>query len=97
MAGLAVRIAIVDDDASVRRALTRLLAASSYATSAYASAAEFIVSLQFSLPECLIVDLHMPGMSGLDLHLHLSSTGVRIPTIIVTAHHDEASRKKCEA
>jgi FixJ family two-component response regulator len=91
------RVAVVDDDASVRRALARLLGTLDCSVRTYASAEEFLDSLQYTSPDCLIVDLQMPGMTGLELQLHLARAGVRIPTIVITAHGEIVLRRQCEA
>ena len=92
-----VRVAVVDDDASVRKALARLLGTLNCSVRSYASAEDFLDSLQYTSPDCLIVDLQMPSMTGLELQLHLLRTGVRIPTIVITAHGELLLRKQCEA
>ena len=79
----------VDDDASVLKALSRLLGTCSYRTATYRSAREFLDSLQHGMPECLVVDMQMPEITGLDLLHHLTRHGIRIPTIVITGH-DEA-------
>jgi FixJ family two-component response regulator len=61
------RIAVVDDDASVRKALARLLSASSFDIETYGSARDFLKSLKAGTPDCLVVDLHMPELTGFDL------------------------------
>jgi FixJ family two-component response regulator len=91
------RVAIVDDEASVRRALARLLGASSFSSRTYASAREFLNSLVCGVPECLIVDLQMPEMTGLELQHELLRVGVKIPTIVITAHNGESFRERCRA
>lgn len=63
----------------------------------FGSAREFMVSLALELPECLIADLQMPEMTGLELQHSLNRDGIRIPTIIITAHYDTGIRKRCEA
>ena len=88
-------VAIVDDDLSVRRALARLLGACSIPAKTYGSAREFLASLPHDTPECLIVDLQMPEMTGLDLQLHLVREGVSIPTIVITAHHETGTQERC--
>jgi FixJ family two-component response regulator len=91
-------IAIVDDDASVCRALARLIETWSFRARTYSSAREFIDSLeQDGKPDCLVVDLQMPDMNGLDLQDHLRRTGCNIPTIIITAHNEPGFRRWCEA
>jgi len=91
------RVAIVDDDASVRRALARLIGACSFNPQTFGSAREFIDSLPAGLPDCLVLDLQMPDMTGLDLQRHLTRSGVKIPTIVITAHNDPGFRQRCES
>lgn len=88
-------IAVVDDDFSVRKALAQLLTVNSYTTSTFGSAKEFLHSLEQNTPNCLILDLHMPGCGGLDLQHHLLREGIRIPTIIITAHDEAGLREHC--
>jgi FixJ family two-component response regulator len=89
-------IALVDDDASVRRAMARLLEALSLQVRTYSSGREFLDSLKIGVPACLIVDLQMNGMTGLELLTHLAGTGLRIPTIIVTADDEPGMRHRCQ-
>jgi len=97
MAAAAPWIAVIDDDPSVLKALRRLLSTHAFHPKTFASAREFIAALGCGLPECLIVDLQMPEMSGLELHQHLTNNGIAIPTIIITAHDDSDARRRCEA
>jgi FixJ family two-component response regulator len=90
-------VAIVDDDASVRKALARLLRVFAIRSQTYGSAREFLDSLPSGVPECLIVDLHMPEMTGLELQGELVRTGARIPTIVITAHNETGYREQCRA
>ena len=83
-------IAIVDDDPAVLRALSRLLRSRTFRVWIYGSGQEFLAALPDGLPECLIVDFQMPEMNGMELHQHLISNGVSIPTILITAHADAA-------
>jgi len=85
-------VAIVDDDESVRRALQGLLKAVGLPARAFASAEEFLDSGQQHLTACLVTDIRMPGMSGLDLQARLNSQNCRIPTIFITAHGDANMR-----
>ena len=89
-------VAIVDDDASVRRAMLRLCAAYSLRAKAYASAREFLASLEIEVPDCLILDLQMPDMTGLELLQHLAGSGRRIPTVVVTGNDEDGMRHRCE-
>jgi FixJ family two-component response regulator len=97
MAQFARWIAIVDDDPSVLKALGRSLRVRAHQTRTYGSAQEFLASLPEGLPECLIVDIQMPEMTGLELHQHLTREGIRIPTIVITAYGDPIVRKRCES
>jgi len=85
-------VAIVDDDESVRRALQGLLKAVGLQAKAFASAEEFLDSGQQHNTGCLVTDIRMPGMSGLDLQARLNSQNCRIPTIFITAHGDANMR-----
>jgi FixJ family two-component response regulator len=89
-------VAIVDDDESVRRGMARLIAAYSLRVSAYASAREFLDSLPAEVPACLILDLQMPDMDGLQLLHHLAGNGPTIPTIVVTGNDEPGIRYRCE-
>lgn len=88
-------IAIVDDDASVRKALARLVSVFSYHVRAFASVREFLDSLKRDVPACLIVDLQMEETTGLELQQHLQNTGSRIPTIVLTAHDEPGVQDRC--
>jgi FixJ family two-component response regulator len=90
-------IAIVDDDPSVLRALARLLNTRALRARTYTSARDFLTALPDGLPECLIVDLQMPEMTGLELQRHLNRTGIRIPTIVITAHNELDMRELCRS
>jgi FixJ family two-component response regulator len=85
-------IAIVDDDESMRSALQGLLKVAGLPAQAFASAEEFLKSGQQRQTACLIADIRMPGMSGLELQAHLNADRCRIPTIFMTAHGDEKMR-----
>ena len=85
-------VAIVDDDDSVRGALHGLLKAVGLPAIAFASAEEFLSSGQYRETACLIADIRMPGMSGLELQAKLNAEHCRIPTIFITAHGDTKMR-----
>jgi FixJ family two-component response regulator len=89
-------IAIVDDDPFVLRALARLLRTRALHPRTFESAGGFLGALSEGLPQCLIVDLQMPEMSGLELQQHLSRIGIEIPTIVITAHAEGQARERCE-
>jgi FixJ family two-component response regulator len=81
-------IHVVDDDPSFRRAVTRLLRAAKYQVRGYASASEFLNSDPCSEPGCILLDLQMPGLSGLDLQQSLARMEERLPIIFLTGHGD---------
>ena len=85
-------IAVVDDDPAVLKALSRLLRSHAFRVQTFGSGQEFLAALPDGLPGCLIVDLQMPEMNGLELQQHLVSNGIEIPTILISAHGDVASR-----
>jgi FixJ family two-component response regulator len=88
-------IAVVDDDALIRKALVRLLRASGFASCGFASGQEFLESWLREPPDCLILDLQMPGMSGIEVLQTLSRAEAHLPTIIITAHDEPAARAEC--
>jgi FixJ family two-component response regulator len=92
-----IRVAIVDDEPAVRTALARLLEASSFAPKTYGSAREFIDCMGRDIPECLVVDVHMPDCTGLELQRYLKRINKEIPTIIITAFDDVATRERSNA
>jgi FixJ family two-component response regulator len=85
-------IAVVDDEGSVREAVERLLRASGLTVKTFASAEDFLKSGQLNATACLVTDIRMPGLSGLDLLSELNSKHLPIPTIFITAHADETLR-----
>jgi len=89
-------IAIVDDDPSVRRALHRLVQAGGYTVQTFPSADEFLDSLGQDRPACLVLDVHLNGMNGFDLHERLRLDGIGVPVIFITAHDDAATRRRLE-
>ena len=88
----APRVAIVDDDPSIRRATLNLLQAAGFSASTFANAKSFLGSKRRRGVSCLVADVRMPGMSGLELCEALAASGEPIPTILVTAHDDETTR-----
>ena len=85
-------ISIVDDDQSFRESMRQVLILLGYTVEAFPSAAEFLASRLLPETACLVADVQMPGMTGVELHKHLVHTGRAIPTILVTAYPDEAVR-----
>src|SRR5580704_12401736 len=85
-------VAIVDDDELMRSALQGMMKSVGLPSQAFASAEEFLKSGQHQQTACLIADIRMPGMSGLELQAKLNAEDCRIPTIFITAHGDEKMR-----
>jgi FixJ family two-component response regulator len=90
-------ISIVDDDQSIREAIKGLMRSLGYRVEAAASAQEFLSSRHVRSTSCLIADMQMPGMTGLELHRHLSASGKPIPTILITAYPDNGVRERALA
>jgi len=82
---------IVDDDVSIRKALARLLRSQGYMVEAFASAEEFLESGVAAQTNCLILDMRMTGMSGLELQEKLLARGLKVHIIFITAHDDPQS------
>ena len=87
-------ISIIDDDESVREALWGLVRSVGFAVSTFASAEEFVNSDQLGSADCLILDVCMPGMGGIELHRQLVASRYEVPVIFITAHEDEGTRAK---
>jgi FixJ family two-component response regulator len=85
-------ISIVDDDELVREALGRLMKANGYLAQTFDSGASLLSSERLADTACLITDVQMPGMTGVELHARLIAAGTPIPTILITGHPDEAAR-----
>jgi FixJ family two-component response regulator len=85
-------VAIVDDDESIRNALLGLMKEAGLPAWSFASAEEFLESGQRQETSCLIADISMPGMSGLELQSRLNTEHLKIPIIFITAHRDEKMR-----
>lgn len=87
-------ISIVDDDQPFRESMRKLVALLGYAAEAFPSAADFLASPLLRETACLVADIQMPGMTGVELHRHLVAAGYAIPTILVTAYPDEVVRER---
>jgi FixJ family two-component response regulator len=94
MANRLPHIAVVDDEESVRLALARMLRASSFDVSIYRSGEEFLESLKTAMPDCVVLDFQMPGLTGRDIQRALSVAKLQLPIIIVTAHDQPSLREK---
>jgi FixJ family two-component response regulator len=87
-----IQVSIVDDDRFVREAMARLIKSHGYLAETFESAAALLGSDRRARTDCLIVDMQMPEMTGLELHSQLIAAGEEIPTILITAHPDENAR-----
>jgi FixJ family two-component response regulator len=82
-------VSIVDDNQPFRESLRKLVMLFGYTVESFPSAADFLASRLLPETDCLVADVHMPGMTGVELHRHLVETGYAIPTILVTAYPDD--------
>jgi FixJ family two-component response regulator len=87
-------IAIIDDDESMRRVLTRLMRSRGFATQAFVSAEAFLQSIAVRDASCLICDVHMPGINGLELQTRMAAENLPVPIIFITAFHDSRTQWK---
>ena len=87
-------ISIVDDDQPFRESMRKLVTLLGYTVEAFPSAADFLASRLLPETACLVADVHMPGMTGVELHGRLIDLGYAIPTILVTAYPDEVVRDR---
>jgi FixJ family two-component response regulator len=85
-------VSVVEDDQYFRESMRRLMRSLGYNVEAFSSAADFLASPRLIETTCLIADVHMPAMTGVELHRHLIEAGYTIPTILVTAYPDDVDR-----
>jgi len=85
-------VSVVDDDRFFRESMGRLMRSLGYTAEPFASAADFLTFPRLAETACLIADVHMPAMTGIELHRHLVNTGHAIPTILVTAYPNDVDR-----
>ncbi len=84
------RIALVDDEASVLVALGRMLRLADYEVLAYASGEDFLAALGDCMPDCALIDVHLPGLTGIQVQTRLQADGVQLPVLFITASEDAA-------
>jgi FixJ family two-component response regulator len=87
-------VSVVEDDQFFRESMRRLMRSLGYVVEAFPTAADFLASPLLVETACLIADVHMPAMTGLELHKHLVAAGYAIPTILVTAYSDDDVRAR---
>jgi FixJ family two-component response regulator len=85
---VAPMVFLVDDDVSVRKGLTRVLTSAGYTVDAFASAREFLARAPYAGPCCLVLDVRIPGLTGIDLQEALAAAGRRLSIVLVTGHAD---------
>jgi FixJ family two-component response regulator len=90
-------VSVVEDDPSFRDSMRRLLRSLSYDVEVFSSASDFLASPHLVVTACLIADVHMPGMTGVELYSHLIEAGHAIPTILVTAYPNDVDRARALA
>jgi FixJ family two-component response regulator len=90
-------VAIVDDDNSIRNATQDLLKAAGFSTATFEDAESFLGSASRASASCVVADMRMPGMTGLELYQELAATGRAIPTVIITAHPEELVQARARA
>jgi len=90
-------IGVVEDDPSFLRALRRLLSGAGFSVATFASAEEFLASESAGAMACLVLDVHLGGMSGFDLQQQLATAGIPIPTIFITANDDPVTRQRAQS
>ena len=94
---VSAHIVIIDDDKAVRTALQRLLRCAHHKAEAYGSGREFLNDLDQHTPDCLVLDVQMPEMSGLQIQQHLSAIGASVPVVMITGHDEVGAREACLA
>lgn len=87
-------VSIVEDDRFFRESMGRLMRSLGYTVAAFPSASDFLASHRLGETACLIADVHMPAMTGVELHKHLVDAGHAIPTILVTAYPNDVDRAR---
>ncbi|HEX7036628.1 MAG TPA: response regulator [Pseudomonadales bacterium] len=97
MKGEGPLVAVVDDEAPICRALVRLLRSAHYRAEGFGSASAFLASLKERKPDCVVLDLQMPGMTGIELQQELHRLEMPLPVIVITAHDEPDTRDRCLA
>jgi FixJ family two-component response regulator len=87
-------VAIVDDEESVRRAMGRLIRSAGIDVETFPSGAEFLQSLESHSPDCVVLDLHMPGLNGFEVQARLKEAQSRVPIVVITGHDTDESRER---
>jgi FixJ family two-component response regulator len=85
---------VVDDDDAVRRALSRLIRSLGFEAETFASGEEFLAALETRTPDCVVLDLHMPHVSGFDVQARMAEENLHIPVIVITGHDSPEARAR---
>ena len=88
------RIAVVDDEESVRKAIERLLRSAGMDIQSFASGTEFLEAMPSNPPECVVLDLHMPGVNGFDVQKRLAETATHLPMVVITGDQTDEARTR---
>lgn len=88
---------MVDDEEPVRKALQRLLRSAGMGVETFPSGAEFLDALPTREPDCLVLDLHMPGVNGFEVQSRLAQSGSRLPVVVITGHDTQESQERALA
>jgi len=92
-----LRIAVVDDESSLRKAVERLIRSAGMGVSTFASGDEFLAALAHAVPDCVVLDLHMPGTTGFEVQDRLARLSCRVPVVVVTGHDTPEARARAIA
>jgi FixJ family two-component response regulator len=90
------RIVVVDDDLSVRKGLKRLISSFGFDVQTFGSGKDFLLSGGFDQIHCLVLDIHLPGMTGFELQSELELSGISIPIVFITAYDENADRERAK-
>lgn len=92
LSALGPQVSVVDDDESVRKSLARLIRSAGISVNTYSSGQDLLDALETAPPKCLLLDVRMPGMGGLEIQRRLAETSLDLPIIFISAHEDEEVR-----
>lgn len=88
------RIAVVDDESSVRKALERLIRSAGMSVTTFASGDEFLATVALAAPDCVVLDLHMPGTTGFEVQDRLAKLQTQVPVVVITGHDTPEARAR---
>ncbi len=94
MTQLSPRVLVLDDEPEMRKALQRLLRSYGFRVETHGRGEDLLASLQAGLPDCIVLDLHMPGISGFDVLATLKSDRIRTPVVVITGHDEPSTEQR---